>query len=529
MRSIYFATFLLGENEKERPVEMEEAISLVEHWLFEKRSFSKPPDFVTLSNEKYNIEPNFIVDTRYLEKTSDQDPSRIFGLRFEHPDSELRQRNWQTSIVISAHESSVPKVRVSVDVSIGSSESALAPLRITPSRPRIVPHFIETFGARDAFPLKSQHVSIGEEDAEQFLQLLTSSERRLPVLFISARNSTDRPPIDPNSVANFMAGLGYVCVATSSEVSRKIRSLIDNSLNAYDGGIRLYWPGFSLEDSPFRHPRWLPWQVEELEARPGGFRSRALGLVASVSTTRQVDDVCRWEDVERVSARLDRHKLRETGDTDELVKIAEDMIAELEMQVEEQKKQLDKLNLEVEAKQSEADQWRIAYQEAKIQISGHGEVDDNRGEDQRAPNSLREIIESIEDKYTGKIEFLRNRIEEDAYLFENTEALQAVLEWLVTIYAASKAGVRNCPDLDHSCKEASGFSYTGHQSDVTMGKYKDDYYVTWGGKKRELREHIRYGTGRDPRYSIRLAFFYDSDKKKVVVGYIGQHQRTSKS
>ncbi len=44
-----------------------------------------------------------------------------------------------------------------------------------------------------------------------------------------------------------------------------------------------------------------------------------------------------------------------------------------------------------------------------------------------------------------------------------------------------------------------------------------------------LDEHIGKGTKGDPQYMIRIAFGWDEDIKKVVVGYIGRHQRTQAS
>jgi hypothetical protein len=58
-----------------------------------------------------------------------------------------------------------------------------------------------------------------------------------------------------------------------------------------------------------------------------------------------------------------------------------------------------------------------------------------------------------------------------------------------------------------------------------MGQYKSDYEVTWRGKAVKLREHVGFGTSRDPRHTIRVAFFFDDRTKRVVVGYVGLHQQ----
>ena len=38
--------------------------------------------------------------------------------------------------------------------------------------------------------------------------------------------------------------------------------------------------------------------------------------------------------------------------------------------------------------------------------------------------------------------------------------------------------------------------------------------------------HVKTGTVKDPRHTIRVAFEWDADERMVVIGFIGQHQRT---
>ena len=44
-----------------------------------------------------------------------------------------------------------------------------------------------------------------------------------------------------------------------------------------------------------------------------------------------------------------------------------------------------------------------------------------------------------------------------------------------------------------------------------------------------LVEHIGKGTTFDARYTIRIAFDWDRDRRQVIVGYIGRHQQTDAS
>src|SRR5262249_13397341 len=62
-----------------------------------------------------------------------------------------------------------------------------------------------------------------------------------------------------------------------------------------------------------------------------------------------------------------------------------------------------------------------------------------------------------------------------------------------------------------------------------MGLYTSDYEIKWRGKVVKLREHVGYGTSRDPINTIRVAFFFDEKAKKTVVGYMGYIGYTNKT
>jgi hypothetical protein len=139
------------------------------------------------------------------------------------------------------------------------------------------------------------------------------------------------------------------------------------------------------------------------------------------------------------------------------------------------------------------------------------------------PITSREAVEAAAHEFKDRLKIIENRIEKDAGYFDRPELLYGALRWLATTYHGAKAGL-TCPDLDESCRRVSGFRYTAHQSEVTMGQYASDYEVTWRGKLVKLREHIGFGTSRDRRHTIRVAFFFDDKTKRVVVGYVGLHQ-----
>ncbi len=113
--------------------------------------------------------------------------------------------------------------------------------------------------------------------------------------------------------------------------------------------------------------------------------------------------------------------------------------------------------------------------------------------------------------------------------FKWPEQVWKALEWLATGYYDSRIGLATNPDLDVSCREASGMWYKTSQHDNTMALYRNAYTTRVNGRIIWLGEHIGKGTGFDPRRTIRIGFDWDRTLQKVIIGYVGRHQTTSAS
>jgi len=190
---------------------------------------------------------------------------------------------------------------------------------------------------------------------------------------------------------------------------------------------------------------------------------------------------------------------------------------------EEQAKKFAERIAEVDGKaheyRSDVVRWRRAYLATYLAGFASGSSHEPQGH-----LTATEAVEAAADDFNDRLTIIKNRVEKDADHFERPELLYGVLRWLATTYHGAKTGV-SCPNLDESCRRASGFWHAAHQSEVTMGQYASDYEITWRGKVVKLKEHVGIGTSKDPRRTIRVAFFFDDRDKKVVVGYVGQHQQ----
>ena len=147
------------------------------------------------------------------------------------------------------------------------------------------------------------------------------------------------------------------------------------------------------------------------------------------------------------------------------------------------------------------------------------------------------VVESVFDA----VEIAKGRFRQELVFAPNSESsiednpftdplrVWEALEWLGTTYYASRMGRLRVTDFDQSIKEACGWWYKGDQGETTVSRYEKSYTTRFGGKRYTLLEHIGKGTTFDARYTIRIAFDWDREKRQVVIGYIGRHQQTDAS
>ena len=134
------------------------------------------------------------------------------------------------------------------------------------------------------------------------------------------------------------------------------------------------------------------------------------------------------------------------------------------------------------------------------------------------------VLDFAENRWPNELRLALNNNSDHKLYFDQPNQVYSALEWLATTYRNSRTGEKPVGNLDVSLFTTCGWRYRPFQSDAAPGKYRSDYQTTDAGRKYILDEHIGRGTGRTPG-QIRVAFAWDEERKMVVVGYIGRHQR----
>ena len=179
------------------------------------------------------------------------------------------------------------------------------------------------------------------------------------------------------------------------------------------------------------------------------------------------------------------------------------------------------LQSKLTARENDAETWRLAYEEeSRIPRMTVKDV----------PMHIENVSDAVryaEDMFSDRLLLKTNsKSEVRGNPFEKPEDVWEALKWLATSYRDARAGISGVPDFDLSVREACGWQYKSDQHETTRNKYREWYTTKTNNKTYWLLEHIGTGASKDARHTIRIAFDWDKDEKLVVVGYIGQHQRT---
>ncbi|MBZ0114480.1 MAG: hypothetical protein K8J08_18600 [Thermoanaerobaculia bacterium] len=413
-------------------------------------------------------------------------------------------------------------------VYVGRDGQRVAPIDRDPAAPKIVRELIHSFPCRVDRQLSMISRPLAPENTLAFVDFLRSPDRRLPIIFLSAQNRGDRPLADPEAIASWVGGLAHCYHATTRFTSRTLedRHLLPHHLNAWDGAVRIYWPQFSYQDDPYHHRMWSPRSVEASRARMHFEILHPVSLAAAPVFERNAPS---WPTLERSVRRREFEK--KGADAGAWAKLCEQEAQSME----QENQQLTKTNVDLEAALSEAkSQLHDLERRCEGLQASLIEVQKTRAQpldEQLAPEDLSEAVARAEALYPAELTLALNGASEvRGNPFERPlEALQA-LEFLAHVWRPMKLGTSaKSVDLDIELRERCGWKYRSSQSEQTMKKYRSEYTTTVDGKIFWLGPHIATRSAKDPKHSLRIAFNWDERCERVVVGYIGQHQRTDAS
>jgi hypothetical protein len=106
--------------------------------------------------------------------------------------------------------------------------------------------------------------------------------------------------------------------------------------------------------------------------------------------------------------------------------------------------------------------------------------------------------------------------------FDDVQLVCDCLMLLGREYRDQRLGLVSKDDFDHAARDL-GVLVSRSGDDARLLQWREEYEVEWHGEKRLLDMHVKKGTSREPRNSLRIYFFFDTDREQVVVGHLPTH------
>lgn len=196
----------------------------------------------------------------------------------------------------------------------------------------------------------------------------------------------------------------------------------------------------------------------------------------------------------------------------------------LQLEKKQMKEALGALEEELAESKNNEQYWREQAHEAKKTQEDSGEADEPA-----EFATLADAIAGAEEEFRGQLLVKLNSKSRIDMPFQKPQEVYAALSWLATEFHRERPdGVS--PDFTLSIRKACpGWVYKPNQTKTTMGMFPDYYRTTVNGKTLELSNHIGKGNSFDPKSTIRIAFAWDAERERVVVGYVGPHQKNRQS
>lgn len=449
-----------------------------------------------------------------------------WGMRHWIQDEEEPTLNWITDVGVQ-HDANSAWLSVT-NYLTSSTDVAATPLYRARTRPRIVRDCLKRLGT--PLPVGPHPRELRADDAQVkgFVDELLDPTRRYPIVFVSCCNSDDRPLTDAAELADWVAGVASVVVARDRFPSMRLRSHLPQQLGCWDGAVRIYWPRFQLTDASEVHRVWAAGTVRDYDGGNSNFeykfKEAILTRICDLTGHQTHREYLDWPTINALANNAKTEAAvaaaRGAGDERELVKLLESENKTLVAANTGLQERNDVLESELARERDLTEYWR--------ELSHAKPVMEDTPAGPESVGSVADAIEWARVRFGTRVIFALNSQSDGNTPYQcPTEVAQAI-QWIATTYLDAKTGVARNDDLKKSIRDICGgaWFWMGGQSEYTVNNYSD-YHCHYGAKRYEVGDHVGTGRSKDPRETIRIAFCYLESEQKILIGYVGQHQRTA--
>jgi len=329
--------------------------------------------------------------------------------------------------------------------------------------------------------------------------------------------------VDPGELAERLAGIAHVYLLEDKWAGYTLTEEVGKQYSCYNGAVRLYWPDFSLTESPYS-PVYVPETVRLLGPR---LINTIFGQLAAISAFRflpgpvAVDALEFLHDEAKREMDAMKEAARNSNDYGQLLDLSEVEMKQLRGNLERLTKENDDLKAGLQLSQENLKtMWQAQEQNGETATEVLPAAEDPDVE------TVRQAVEIAQSKFRAALSLQHSAFESagDSPFKQPKKVLQALeamyevcLGWRRSRQTKSVEG----PWEQQFSKR--GLIYKAKESVTSKGKWGEEYEMLYGGKKVSIEQHLALGNG-GPDTCLRIHFYADADSGKFVVAHVGRHK-----
>lgn len=517
MRTIYAIQLQIIPRDGESPADcFSNLVSKVRQWV-EGKYLRTWESAVSMPLDGSTVAPMAGHTLRGTSRSADD--VEMFSLEWSHPADGDSSTAWVTNCTVARHGNAV---QIAILLRISTTRVVLRPVRFDLGRPRLVNDLLSEYETLiDGWPVPTDVERLTSPQVQPYVDdVLLNSGRNLPVIAISPDAWQGRYSVDAKALFERVKGFAHVTVLADKWTAFKFTDVVGKPLSCYDGAVRVYWPGFTLDDNPFQHKLFLPQSIRFHDEQGLPLSDHLFRTLAAVASFRYTEGTA-IRDARQAIADLEKRKvddLRHQVQTGSIEKES------LERQLLEALERIDQLTAERDQYKADLAAQQAAWAEVQqAMATGDSDVAQAQAELKTRFNTVAEAVEQAKKDFAGLLVFLDSALtsaRESPYkaperVYQLFEALA-----LVTSEWKEKKGA-----LGRSWNDAVselGFDLRDQVSKTSKGKYADDYKFMYKGQRRLFEKHITIGAKQADK-CLSVHWYRDDDDLVLAIGHCGRH------
>lgn len=461
---------------------------------------------------------------------------QVKAISDNHQDAEIAEVTWvhphdggSKWIAHCTMARSGENIAFAMHLRLQSNDFDLRPLTFQLGRPTVVDTIVQNFRCFvTGIPVQVMARAIDDDDVDDLVSDLLRATRHTPVIVVSVDGHTERPIANPDEIQRSVLGFASVVSLKDKWSGFRLTDSLGKALSCYNGAVRLYWPGLTLNSDPFDHPLFLPSQLTAQSRSIGQVLFRFLNSIANfrfregkpIAEARSIVEARRAQELEEIRKAVAQGALG-TKEIQDALERSWDEEKRLRYEIDERDIKISELTDQLEAQKQV---WAAMRHEAESanRSSKHVETEPTTGFE-----TVSEALAAAHRDFcgSGKPLVILDRAVKTAAdsPYKQPDNVYELLKALHDIAAKWKKNNGALgQDGWQGALEQAGFIYKPAISQTTRTKWGDEYTFKYNGDKYLFEEHVTLGGG-DPNTCASIHWILDKKSWTLIVGHCGRH------